>query len=155
MTYYSAKPIHLDLQPSPWLARMLTFASIVAALALLLWPVGAWLKVLLILAVIAATVYAIRLHALLTLAHSIIALHLDHDGKIKVTMRCGNVLEVEALASSFVSPRLTVLNLRLCGPLPPNKNKHKHLLLLPDNSAPDAFRQLRVWLRWGQETQAK
>jgi toxin CptA len=155
MAYYSPKPIHLDLQPSPRLARLLTLACLTAVLALLLWPVGAWLKILFTATAVAATVYAIRLHALLTLQSSIVALRLDQDGKIKLKMRCGKVLEVEVLASSFVSPRLTVLNLRVCGALPPKKNKHIQLLLLPDNSAPDAFRQLRVWLRWGREMEVQ
>lgn len=155
MAYYSAKPINLNLQPSPRLACLLTLACLTAALALLLWPVGAWLKISFMAAAVAATVYAIRLHALLTLQSSVFALRLDQDGKVKLTTRCGNVFEIEVLASSFVSSRLTVLNLRVCGPLPPRMNKHIHLLLLPDNSAPEAFRQLRVWLRWGQETQAQ
>lgn len=155
MAYYSPKPIHLDLQSSPRLARLLTLACLTAVLALLLWPVGAWLKISLTAAAVAATAYAIRLHALLTLQKSIITLHLDQDGKIKLTTRYGNVLEVEVLASSFVSPRLTVLNLRVCGPLSLKRKQRIQLLLLPDNSAPDAFRQLRVWLRWGREMEVQ
>ena len=155
MTYYSPKPIHLDLQPSPRLARLLTLACLTAVLALLLWPVGVWLKISLTAAAVAATVYAIRLHALLTLQKSIVVLRLDQDGKIKLTTRYGNVLEVEVLASSFVSPRLTVLNLRVCGPLPLKRKQRIQLLLLPDNSAPEAFRQLRVWLRWGREMEVQ
>ncbi len=152
MAYYNAKPIHLALQPSQWLARTLPLACLVACLALLLSPVGAWLKAWFMAAAIVATVYEIRLHALLALQSSITALRLDRDARVEVTMRCGDTLEVKVLESSFVSVWLTVLNLQVCGQSPLKRNRRIHLLLLPDNTEPESFRQLRVWLRWGQET---
>ena len=50
------------------------------------------------------------------------------------------------LSSSFVSPSLTVLNLRVAGAARP-----RHLVILPDNVEKETFRRLRVLLRWSPE----
>ena len=45
--------------------------------------------------------------------------------------------------STFVSARLTVLNLR------PERGRGRNAVLITtDNVDPDGFRRLRIWLRW-------
>ena len=47
------------------------------------------------------------------------------------------------LGSSFVSPLLTVLSLRMLG-----AGGSRSLVVTPDALGADEFRRLRVWLRW-------
>ncbi|HEU4707981.1 MAG TPA: protein YgfX, partial [Methylophilaceae bacterium] len=55
--------------------------------------------------------------------------------------------KVQVLPESFVAPYLTILNLRVLGRI-----RRRHLLLTPGGVDMEAFRQLRVWLRWGNQT---
>ncbi len=79
-------------------------------------------------------------------ANAVQALSLSQSSKLQMTYQNGSQVEVMVLASSFVTAYLTILNLRDL-----QTNRRVHLLLLPDNTDAEAFRQLRVWLRWGHD----
>lgn len=53
----------------------------------------------------------------------------------------------DILDTSFVTPWLTVLHLKLS-----QKRLPVYVVLLPDMLGPDEFRRLRVWLKWGEGT---
>lgn len=83
---------------------------------------------------------------LLTQSNAVSALSLSQSSKLQLTYQDGRQVEVMVLASSFVTAYLTILNLRDL-----ESGRQVHLLLLPDNTDAEAFRQLRVWLRWGYD----
>lgn len=75
--------------------------------------------------------------------HSLIGLRLDEDCHCEFQTRTGEWHDAALLGSSFVSPNLTVLNLK-----PVNGRLVKHLAVLPDAVSAEDFRRLRVWLKW-------
>lgn len=109
----------------------------------LLLPVPAkfWLEAL----VIVSMVHAIMHHALLMSPASVVFLKVEGNN-CTLALKSGKEERCMLLDSTYVSPYLTVLNLR----------KRKSLLARSIVIAPDAidreeFRQLRVRLRWGRE----
>jgi len=146
LSYYSAKPIQLELAPSVNLVWIIVLASLMACLVLLFLPLPMALKVLSVALIVALAVYYIRHHGTLTLTKSIVRLTLNPESGLHVMDRAGRTHQVAVLASSFVAPYLTVLNLQAS-----ENGRRFSLILLPDNIEPDGFRQLRVWLRWGRE----
>jgi toxin CptA len=76
-------------------------------------------------------------------ARSIVALELRESGEIACQLLTGEWLDCELLGSSFVSPHMTVINLRLLGSW-----RTRRLIVVPDNVDPRDFRRLRMWLRW-------
>lgn len=149
MTYYSAKPIHLNLQPSILLTTAIVFGALSLSMVLILLPLGALLKCVLLIFTGFASLHAIRHYAQLSSATSIVSLSLTQASKLHLTYKDGNQAEMRVLESSFVSPYLTVLNLQEL-----DTKRQRHVLLLPDNTEANGFRQLRVWLRWGRDVMA-
>jgi toxin CptA len=88
--------------------------------------------------------------AALHATHSIITLELSEDGRIACQTRRGDWFDCELLGSSYVSPQMTVVNLRLQGSW-----RTRRVILVPDNVDPRDFRRLRIWMRWksGEEQQ--
>lgn len=83
---------------------------------------------------------------LLQLPGSLVSLELNGKGELHVMRKDGKTHRVEVSPESFVAPYLTILNLRISG-----KILHRHLLVTTDRVDAEAFRQLRVWLRWGNQ----
>jgi hypothetical protein len=74
---------------------------------------------------------------------AIVAVNVSSEGKVYAQTRGGTWLESELLPSTFVSHRLTILNLKVGA-----TRRRRHVLLCPDNVDTADFRRLRVWLRW-------
>ncbi len=72
------------------------------------------------------------------------ALQFERDGGVIVECRNGSVREARILGSSFVAPYLTIVLLK-----PIARWRTRAVVILPDAVAPELFRQLRVWLKWG------
>lgn len=86
--------------------------------------------------------YAWRI-ALLRSPQSIVAVELRDGGDCAFKMRDGQWHAARLQGSSFSSPVLTILNLRL------NEARHtRNVVIVPDNIESANFRQLRIWLRW-------
>ena len=102
-----------------------------------------WGNVLAILAIGSSAVHACALHAWQRMNASIIAIELADDCSIKIQRRSGEWSDAELQPSTFVSPWLTVLNLRNDG-----FRRLSHVIILPGRVDAEIFRRLRVWLRW-------
>jgi len=146
MSYYSAKPIHLNLQPSILLATIIGFVVLIMSIILILLPLNPAFKWPLLALMAIASVYSIRRYALLTSAISVTHLSLTQTSKLQLIYKNAKQAEVRVLESSFVSPYLTALNLQEI-----ETGRRLSILLLPDSAEPNGFRQLRVWLRWGRD----
>jgi len=146
LSHYSVKPVEITLRASRLLAACLIVLHAVVLVLTLVMPL-LWESVLprpaLVLALTASLAYHLAQHALRRLPGSVTGLNLALDGAFAIR-RGGDWLPAEVLGSSFVHPHLTVLSLRLEG-----RRFATHVVLVPDALDAEAFRRLRVWLRWG------
>ncbi|OIQ81376.1 hypothetical protein GALL_368600 [mine drainage metagenome] len=145
MHHYSVKPIHLALRTSQRLALLLGIVCVSVMLLIALLPLPPWAAILGALALLCSTGYECSRHAWLRTPQAITALEVDARGELRCFSRAHDWCAAEVLGSSFVTPKLTVLNLRLKG-----RRLVQHVVLLPDAVEREQFRRLRVWLRWGQ-----
>ena len=144
MNHYSLKPIRLALQPSRQLACVLATAGAVACALVAAVPLPLWQQLALFALVAAATFYHLARDAWLRMPGSIVALEVTSEGTFRCQSRNGVWFEAKVRGDSFVTPRLTVLNL-----VEPGKWLARQAILLSDSGDADMFRSLRVWLRWG------
>jgi toxin CptA len=133
--------LRLRLAPSRQLAWLLGLGHAGAVLLSWITPLKWWLSLPLSLAALASLRYGLRYHALRSAPDALVGLELRPDGSAAVRDRSGRWTQAQVLGSSFVSPGLTILNLRLA-------KAHCSLVVAPDSLDADDFRRLRVWLRW-------
>jgi toxin CptA len=100
-------------------------------------------KAVLTLLIAVSLIYFMARDAALHARQSIVALELRESGALACQMRGGEWVECELLGSSYVSPSMTVVNLR-----PGGRSRHRRVILVPDNVDARDFRRLRMWLRW-------
>ncbi len=133
----------IRINPSPRLAVVLCIVHVAAGTAIWLAPVPRWLQAALTVALAASLVWALSRKAALHAAEAIVAVEVTDDGAMSFQTRTGAWHECELLGSSYVSPRLTILNLK-----PQGARRTRHVVLVPDNVDAGDFRRLRTWLRW-------
>ena len=131
-------------KPSPALAIILTVAHTAAAGTLVPLDLPAWAKVILGLAIVASLAHALLRHALLRSPGCLKAIEFRDNDCAAAQTRDGTWHEARVLGTSYVSPLLSVINLRLEG-----RVFARHVLIVPDNADAECFRRMRVWLRWG------
>lgn len=157
----------IRLKPSMRLAVILSLAHF-SAIGLL-WPLMLPAVVQLAGSAILALslVFYLRHYALLRSPASVTGLELSDEMTCTLELRRGERIACTVLGSSFVAPYLTVLELKplkilesgepmqpltppvLLAPLPPlRKFSGRSVVILPDGIDAEAFRQLRVLLRW-------
>ncbi len=132
--------IPISLRPSISLAAILATAHLGAISLILMLPISARLPLVMLLAFSMA--YSILRYAFIRLPDSIVSLKLE-EKSCMFSMRGGSEKSCVFHGSSYVSPYLTVLNLKEEG-----KRLMKSVVILPDAIDREEFRQLRVWLRW-------
>lgn len=133
----------IAISPSVWIAAALCAAHVAAAVLLWVIPIPVMGKLVLTVAVALSLVFFVARDAALHAAHSIVALEIRDGGEMAFQTRRGEWLDCEVLGSSYVSPRITIVNLR-----PRLRWGTRRLILVPDNVDPRDFRRLRTWLRW-------
>lgn len=128
------------LKPSSSLAVLLASAHCSAIALVLFLPIESkfWLVALLAFSMI----HSIMRHALLVFPGSPLSLKME-EGSCTLVLRGGVEKHCTLLGSTYVSPFLTVLNLREKGKL-----LMRSIVILPDSVDREEFRKLRVWLRW-------
>ncbi len=144
MTHYSAKPINLALRPSWFFAGVLLTVALFSVVLLWILHLPFLFKWLMAGGVVICAAYYIQRDALLLLLRSPARLDLI-EGRFQLTLQDETTWPVMVLDSSFISPYLSVLHLKVV-----DERRRLCVILLPDNVDPSAFRQLRVWLRWGK-----
>jgi len=129
--------------PSVRLAVLLSVLHLGAG-ALVCWlPLPLWPKAAFVVAAAWRLRHGLDEVALLRAAGAIMAVEITGEGRVIACTRGGAVLECRLLASSFVSYRFTVLNLR-----PREGRRARHVVLCCGNVNSADLRRLRVWLRW-------
>jgi len=141
--------LKIAISPSARVAAALCAVHVAVAGACWAASIPIALKAGLALAIGLSLVWALSRKAALQSAESVVALEIADDGRISLQTRSGARHECELLPSSYVSPRLTILNLKLQG------GRVRHVLLVPDNVDAREFRRLRTWLRWSAQADAR
>ncbi len=132
--------IPISLKPSISLAAILATAHLGAIFLVFVLPISVRLPLVMLLAFSMA--YSILRYALIKLPESIVSLKLE-EKSCTYSMRGGSEKNCAFHGSTYVSPYLTVLNLKEEG-----RRLMKSVVILPDAIDREEFRQLRVWLRW-------
>ena len=131
------------LRRSRILTAAFACAHLIAGFALVPLDVPLAAKLLTSVAIVASLIHAVRRYAWLRSRTAIVALELKDRETANVQFKVGTWHEARVLGTSYVSPLLTVVNVRVKG-----GRFAKHVLIVRDNVDPDDFRQLRVILRW-------
>lgn len=120
--------------------------SMVHGLAMLLLPWSGfpgWVNLLLGAGIALHALHAITLDGWPLRQSAIGGIELTDACELRVRDIAGQWQKAAIHPSSFVTPYLTVLNFRIEG-----QRRLRHLIIVPDRVDADAFRHLRVWLRW-------
>ena len=133
----------IAIVPSARLALGLCAVHCAAAGALWLAPVPVAAQAALSIAIAASFAFYLARDAALRTGDAIVALEIREEGEVSLRTRRGEWLECELLGSSFVSSRLTIVNLR-----PQGRRRLRHVILVPGNVDDQDFRRLRTWMRW-------
>lgn len=114
-----------------------------------------WQLKLAIVTVIAFSAgYAVYCYGLLLLPWSCIALAVNAKNQLLVTRRDGTqMVDVAVAADSVVTPYLTVVRFYRKNAAVLSRIFSLQMIILPDSLDAESYRQLRVWLRWGQPQQ--
>lgn len=133
----------VSISPSVRLAAVVCGVHFFAAALLWLVPLPVAGKAMITLGIALSLVYILARDVALHAANAIIALEIGEDDAVSYQTRAGDWVDCELLRSSYVSQRLTIVNLQ-----PQGRRQTRHVILVPDNVDPRDFRRLRMWLRW-------
>lgn len=133
----------LELKPSYRLAALLAAAHGLAAGGVAATDLPLAVRLLLVTVLAASCARSILHAALLRTRDAIVALEWNGEGEVNFRTRDGLWREARLAGSTFVSPMLTVLNLR-----PPGLRRMRHAVLMGDSAGGDEYRRLRVRLQW-------
>jgi toxin CptA len=142
--------LKISIKPSRRLALLLCLAHAAAAAAVLVIDLPLWLSIVLLLIIGTSCGVYLPGRALLRGGGAIVGLEINDDGALSYQMRGGEWREGMLLGSSFVSPYLTILNIRT-----EQKFLARHVVIMPDCVDAEDFRRLRVRLRYGAHEAAQ
>ena len=137
------------LRPSRYLTIVRSVAHVAAAALVLALHLPAAVMMVLCALVVASFAHALLRHALLLTPHAIVAGRLAGSAEATLERRDGRAIEADILGTTYVTPLLTVLNVR-----ERSARAVRHIVLVPDNIDAEAFRRLRVLLRWSRDRSA-
>ena len=137
------------LQPSRYLTLVLSIAHVASVALVLALHLPLAVIVVLCALIVASFVHAVLHHALLLTPHAIVGGHLAGAAEASLKRRDGRVIPADILGTTYVTPYLTVLNVQERG-----ARLARNVVLMPDNVDAEAFRRLRVLLRWSPTPEA-
>jgi hypothetical protein len=139
--------IHIPLKPSHLMWVLQGLISIISCWILVVLPLALPLKAVIIVLVIASSLYFILRDTLQILPWSWQVLHVNSKGQLSLSNRRGQQFHPALAESTFIHAQLTILNFERKGyrwRLPP-------VILLATLADMDEVRRLRVWLRWAKQ----
>ena len=143
MSHESAAPLRIEAGPSRRLAVFLVTAHAAALLVCLLLPLALQWRLLLAVAIAASLVDTLRTHAWRVSPRAVVAADVLPGRPWVLHRHNGTEVPARLLGSSFVHPRLLVLNFRS------GRFMRCNLVLAEDAADADLLRQLRVRLMAG------
>lgn len=148
------QPIELDFKPSTHLSVLLLIFTIGSCI-ILIAVLQTWWKWLLVLGVIIYSAYVTGLQARLIWPWSTVSLTVNSKNELRLRRRDGVATIVTVSDSTVVTPYLTIMHCKPSQAQPGTQlrrlyGSNHYLVILPDLVTDQhAYRQLRVWLRWG------
>ena len=133
-------PIHITYRPPGWLAGTLIAGHAGTIICVLVISVPIWLKLVMVVAIIASYLVYWRIYVQCTQLPSPIELILSSEDEWKLVDATG-AREVQLLPESLVHPALLVLRIR-------DGNRVHPFILTPQTVDRDVLRRLRVRLRF-------
>lgn len=122
---------------------LMVVAHWLASILVVLWARPWWLAAALVLGVSLGLAYeSVRIRR-----PDIGAISISAKGEFMVQPRQGEWVVAEVTGDSVVLPLVSVLGIKL-----PNRRFTQRVLLLPDRLDARQYRQLRVWLKWYQDS---
>jgi toxin CptA len=106
------------------------------------------IKLLLLLLIVPAATYALLLHGWLCLPWSIVGLTINSSQQLQLKRRDGKRLDVVVQGNSVVLPYLTIINSQSAAARWWQLHARHSVVILADAVEANAYRRLRVWLRW-------
>ncbi|MEO1765659.1 protein YgfX [Thiobacter aerophilum] len=134
--------LSLVIRPAPRLMLLLALLYASAGLCVVVVPLPRPLQLMLLTMLLLAAAHSIWLHGLGRHRRAIQRLELDAQGQLYVIDGTGQPQRARVSAASFVTPWLTVLDFA-------TERGRRTLLIMPERVDAEAYRRLRVWLRWG------
>lgn len=132
------------LRPAPWLAFVLLLVHAAIVGLLLFMPLPPWVLTVLMGGVLVSAVHGVWRQALRQGPRAVTQLKFSNREQLEIGRRDGSWQSGRILGSSTAGTLLTVLNIRL-----ERQSWPMHVVVTGDSLEGDAFRRLRVWLRWG------
>lgn len=137
--------VRASLKRSRTIAGALFVAHALAGATVVPVHLPLWAKAAMVLVLGLSLFHAIYRHALLGTTRAVLVIEVKDQRTGAIEGRDGQWRDAQILGSTYVTPRLTVLNLRVSG-----ERLARHVLVVPDNIEPEDFRKLRVLLRWSR-----
>lgn len=153
---YNVKPIDLNFKPSFILSTAIFLMSVMSSWILYVVNLSLFIQCFSLVLIWLAATYAIIKDGLLLLPWSLVKLHVNAKNQLSVIRKDGQVLSDLSLKDdSIVTPLLTIVHFRLKNTTWAQRLFSQRFLILPDSVDAEAFRQLRVWLLWGQKNKQR
>ena len=141
--------LKISLHPSRTLIVVISAGHFLALT--LVWPLALPLSIKLALCAVLTASYLFYLWQQRAQNSRVIQqLKLRSEGDAKLQTRGGEWVVGKILATSYVSPYLTILNIKLT-----TRRFATHLVLFPDAIDAEDYRKLRVWLKWKEKPGVK
>lgn len=135
--------LSITLRTSYLLALLLVVMHVLALASVWLVPLVLDAKIGTAIVLATTLAFGLQQHVWRAGKRSVRAIRLTGECEISLQGQDGTWLEAAILPSSFISPYLTVLNLKI-----EVERRARHVVILPDAMDAEQFRQLRVWLKW-------
>ena len=137
-----ASHLILRIGASPLLALALVAAHGAAIACAVVYLPGWWIRSVAAGAIAASLAFHLFRDALQRSGEAVIGFTLKDDARCELALRNGETVTGTLEGSTFVTPLLTVINVR-----PSGKGRRRAVVLMPDSAPAQELRQVRVWLR--------
>lgn len=131
------------------MVMVLVLATLFACLCVCSLPISWWLKIVVCMVLGFLGWKQILRHALLRASNSIVALLVNAKSELSCQSLSGDWQTAELLPTTTVTPKLTVLNLKLL-----EQPIKISVVILTDSIADEDFRKLRIWLKWAHHAES-
>lgn len=148
------KPILINFKPSITLSVLIILMGFIMGGILIPLDLHWQIKLAIVTAIVTAAAYAVCCYGLLLLPWSCVGLAVNTKNQLLVNRRDGTqIVDVAVAADSVVTPYLTVVRFYRKNAAILSRVFSLQMIILPDSLDAESYRQLRVWLRWGQPRQ--
>lgn len=135
--------MNVQLKPSYRLAVLLAAAHVATAAGVLVLDLPLELRMVVTCVILLSLAATVQRSALLRTRDAIVALEWNEDGPVNFQTRDGFWHAARLLPTTFVTPFLTVIDLRTQG-----RPRIRHVVMMADSADDAEYRRLRVRLQW-------